>query len=653
MDFKIKNIILWPRDTTKEERILEFLPDKINVITGESQRGKSSIISIIDYCLGSSKCAIPVGLIRMKTEWFGLIINLQGKDLLIARREPGIHNQSTEVFIKEENIDIKKLPRPSGLQNVTFLKNKLNELANLPYLTLADDSDENSSEKRASFRDFSAFQFQPQHIVANPYTLFFKADTFRHQERLKNIFPLVIGAIDKDTLYRRQELKELELEYSKKIKELNGIKQISDNWLLQLKNYYSQAKEYGLLLNTPDQFISLSSQLYIEHLKTVPQSIDKLNVILVEEEGTDRAVSEIQILLNEEIDLSSEIGVQRQKLYKLTRLFESEKMYHESLDIQTQRLEPINWFVKLVEPTSTCPFCGSESSNAFEELKELHNYSQIISDSTKQIEKSYDMLDREIVKVRIKLRELEKSLNNIRTQKELLVIQSEETRKVRQTQSEIYRFVGKLEKSLEDYKLVHEDNLLQEEINELLKKINKLKIRVDPKLIKQKVENELKKISKGILIYADFLGVENANDPTSLDITNLTIRKKSGEREDFLWEIGSGANWMGYHIATMLALHDHFNSLDWNPVPQFLVIDQPSQVYFPDKLQEINYKSEDIVRVQKIFTALTSHLRLRQYATQIIVLEHADKATWAGHEEDIHLVGRWRDGEALIPIEWM
>ncbi|MGO4185494.1 DUF3732 domain-containing protein, partial [Paenibacillus sp. TAF43_2] len=172
MDFKINCIVLWPRDSSKKERIIEFKLNKINVITGDSQRGKSSIIPIIDYCLGSSKCAIPVGIIREKTEWFGVVVTSNGKNILFARREPGAYNQSTEMFMKDE-ISIENLPRPTAMTNVTFVKNKLNELAALPYITLTDDNDDNSSDKRASFRDFAAFQFQPQHIVANPYTLFY------------------------------------------------------------------------------------------------------------------------------------------------------------------------------------------------------------------------------------------------------------------------------------------------------------------------------------------------------------------------------------------------------------------------------------------------------------------------------------------------
>lgn len=189
MNFKINHIVLWPKDKSKKERVLTFNLEKINVITGDSQKGKSSIIPIIDYCLGSSKCAIPVGIIREKTEWFGIVVAVDSKKILIARKEPGVNIQSGEIFI-QENADIKNIPLPVPERNVEFLKNMLNEIASLPYLTLSDDNDSDSSNKRASFRDFSAFQFQPQHIVANPYTLFYKADTYQNRERLKNIFPL-------------------------------------------------------------------------------------------------------------------------------------------------------------------------------------------------------------------------------------------------------------------------------------------------------------------------------------------------------------------------------------------------------------------------------------------------------------------------------
>jgi len=61
-----------------------------NVITGASQTGKSAIVPIVDYCLGSGKCSIPTGVIRNTTEWFGVVVGTDKGQLLLARREPDI-----------------------------------------------------------------------------------------------------------------------------------------------------------------------------------------------------------------------------------------------------------------------------------------------------------------------------------------------------------------------------------------------------------------------------------------------------------------------------------------------------------------------------------------------------------------------------------
>ena len=38
---------------------LKFEVEGLNVITGPSHTGKSAIIEIIDYCLGSKECNVP------------------------------------------------------------------------------------------------------------------------------------------------------------------------------------------------------------------------------------------------------------------------------------------------------------------------------------------------------------------------------------------------------------------------------------------------------------------------------------------------------------------------------------------------------------------------------------------------------------------
>src|SRR5208282_2027217 len=56
MKLAILKVILWPKDQNHSPRIIHFAPGKINIITGESGTGKSTLTWIIDYCLGSEKC---------------------------------------------------------------------------------------------------------------------------------------------------------------------------------------------------------------------------------------------------------------------------------------------------------------------------------------------------------------------------------------------------------------------------------------------------------------------------------------------------------------------------------------------------------------------------------------------------------------------
>ena len=130
----------------------------------------------------------------------------------------------------------------------------------------------------------------------------------------------------------------------------------------------------------------------------------------------------------------------------------------------------------------------------------------------------------------------------------------------------------------------------------------------------------------------------------------LTLRFLRDGRQDYLWEIGSGANWMGYHIATLLSLHEHFLTVPRSPVPSFLLIDQPSQVYFPEGVPDDS--STDVEGVRRVFRALEEFRSATEGAVQVVVTEHAGRNTWA-ECPDVEAVATWRQGEALIPDAWI
>ena len=58
MIFILHEIKLWFKDENSEPKSYNFLPNKINVISGDATTGKTSFWSIIDYCLLSGKMNI-------------------------------------------------------------------------------------------------------------------------------------------------------------------------------------------------------------------------------------------------------------------------------------------------------------------------------------------------------------------------------------------------------------------------------------------------------------------------------------------------------------------------------------------------------------------------------------------------------------------
>src|SRR5947209_9873043 len=47
-----------------QRRDVVLKPASVNIITGASGTGKSTLIKAIDYCLGSSKCELPIHVRR-------------------------------------------------------------------------------------------------------------------------------------------------------------------------------------------------------------------------------------------------------------------------------------------------------------------------------------------------------------------------------------------------------------------------------------------------------------------------------------------------------------------------------------------------------------------------------------------------------------
>ncbi|WP_250569625.1 DUF3732 domain-containing protein [Streptomyces sp. MT206] len=159
-------------------------------------------------------------------------------------------------------------------------------------------------------------------------------------------------------------------------------------------------------------------------------------------------------------------------------------------------------------------------------------------------------------------------------------------------------------------------------------------------------------INQEIRSKAQELELEHSSSMLRLDVNRLTVVADTPDGPVPLKDMGSGDNHLGYHVATLLSLHEWFAEND-NPVPGVLILDQPSQVYFPpDHVGEEVLESDDRILLLNIFKAIHRTLRRLDGKLQVIVMEHADLEDPAFSD---HVEHRWRrrDGQALVPAAWI
>lgn len=677
MQLKIKSVILYPQEPKLKPRFINFDVEKANVITGYSQRGKSAIINIIDYCLGSSECNIPIGKIRDMVDKFAIYITVKGEQIFLARDCPAEIGKVSDVMYyynvneKGENRDLnsnKWIENAAQYRvNRDYVKKFLNQLAGFENIALNDGA----NSHQLGFRDTAAFNFQPQNIIANPTTIFFKTDTFEHLRRLKVLFPLVLGYKSYEIINLEQEVEDLERVQRDRQKKYDDLKRQYENWQSDIYEHYTTA----LKLNLTSRDISIDASkvnAIKDELMNIANRINNNNFV---KEGATLAYSEKLDELEVERDvLQRDLDELRAELLKIQSFDRSKELYFSDVASEVDnRLKPIDFFLNL-KGTSNCPFCGSDSDKAVDQLLELkmeQEKNRKILSEAKTLDFSFEREKNNYQRqITLKESELTKVDANIKI---LMNENIDASRRVR----EIFAFSGKIGNVLENLEKIAPSSEIalelekrEEELNKKRKKLRGLKEKFDRSL-------SLKKVSDTIATYVKILPIEDKeNKRVILDPENsagIKIEDTKTKNVNYLSKLGSGANHMCYHLATLLGLHEFFLSLvatnKINYVPSFLVLDQPSQVYFPENFNDVERTvdtdkkqkiSKDIEDTRSIFEACSTFIKRTKGKAQVIILEHAPDSTWEGLE-NVKLVDNWRGDlkgniesyKALLPKEWL
>ncbi|SDI11208.1 Protein of unknown function [Chryseobacterium taeanense] len=657
MNFQILNIILYPKNKDLKPRFLTFKEGKINIITGTSQKGKSAIINIIDYCLGSGECNIPIGLIRDTTEVFAIYVKINNEFFFFGRENFDDH-KSKMYFYKEESNSDKKIELRSNKWlrnkedysiNTSYFKSFMNDIAGFKNIETGDN--QSSFDHAASFRDTAAFQFQTQNIIANPTTMFYKTDSWEHLQKLKTIFPLILGYKSYEIIDLEREINELERVKNRKVITFEHIKAQYENWQANVYKYYTQAISLGLTISD----INIQNSTVDEIKNELVSIVKRVNSGELYKNGSINRFSEKVTELNN--DRNSKVRVLEDLKFKYNKIIQLDNSRASYVDDvareKEQRLQPIEWFLQR-KGNDACPFCGENSKKAVNELIYLNEEKQKNLEVLKKAKSNELSFEKEKAVLKLEINQNEIAISDIDENLHLLLSKEKEENDSLQ---KIYEFSGKIEHVIDNLNKISPSSELFLEIKKLEEHIATEKLKLDGLYKKFNKKASLKKLSNIISEYSKLLPIEDKYnrivhfDPT--ESLNIKIEDIKTKNKYFLSRIGSGANYMGYHLATLFGLHEYLNQLKGvgkvNYVPTFLVLDQPSQVYYPKEFTE---ESKDIEDTKKIFETTYEFMKRTNNKIQVIILEHVPTSMWENISTDsFHLVERW-DQDALIPGNW-
>lgn len=649
MTMQIKSIILYNADGNT--RILEFKLGQVNIITGKSSTGKSAIIEIINYCLGRSEFTIPEGIIRDNVVWFAVIFQIDETQVFVAKHTPeGAATSQSQVYHEVgTEISIPPLSKLSPNSNDTAIRDYFSTLIGISPNRNFPSEDESRDPLDAQIQHTTFYLFQNQNTVANKEVLFHRQQEPFIPQHIKDTIPYFLGIIQEDRLRLEQELRLAQRKLRLAQRRLREAEMIVSDTADRGYSLLTEAKQVGLV----------DSDLILENTNELFETLQSV---------MDWQSNTIPIVADDQLpQLQQEIYELRQDLRRKHEQIKAAEMYAKKADgfsseanQQLLRLESINLFETPEDGSDICPLCSSTMAQPIAKISIMRNMLADLQNNVRVVEIKQPKLLEHIQALKHEREELRQQITEKELAIQTIVGEQEAAQQMRDTNARIARVIGRISLYLETVKFVDENSELRREVQEARNIVAEYERQLDPEEIEALKFSILNRIGIQMTEWAKLLQLEHSDSPFRFDLNQLTVVADRPERPIPMGRMGGGENWLGCHLITLLALHKHFIERE-RPVPGFLVLDQPTQVYFPTKTaydamegtssQELVEANADIIAVERMFDFLFKVCEDLSPHLQVIVTEHANLDD--ERFQNALVEEPWMGGRALVPEAWI
>lgn len=614
MTFNINKIVLWLNNGKIRE--LEFMPNKVNLITGGSHTGKSAILEIVDYCFFSSKSRISESMINENVLWYGINISVNDKNYTIARESLSEGKVSDNYYFSsfgEIPLIVASNNSENAIKSILETEFKIDRDAKFP---TSYGSNYIKAGTKISLRYFLMFNTISGNIIENDEGVFFdKQNDIRYKEALPRIFDLALGIETVENILKREKKAELENQLAKLIRKNKAISSKASDFNQERVELLQKAKEHNVVRDDA-----------------------KVDEVIVELNKAIKGFETEPTTNSDKEKLESSLYSLQRKIRNLKQFSSEYNKYKSSIKNLDDSLKPIE-------------FLRENDS----EIIKTSIFEQLVTSYTKDlttIRKSYSSntpIDRQ---VNDKVKDLEKELEIIKSKLDLLPKEN----KSFESEKEKYFFLGQVKTKLEIFSSEsspvltsydEETRALEGEIEQLIVLNTEEKRELTIKLTEEIISEYIKESDKALANYSTYQPVFDYKNKT------LLLRKP---KTSYIENVGSSSNHMFLHLFFSLAMHEVIFKNHSPFVAPFLILDQPSRPYYGTNGQRKTDDPEsDDYKIKKAFELLDRFIETRKSNNgdfQMIVLEHIPIET-VTNLKNIHIVEEFFDGNALIPKSYI
>ncbi|MDI7774699.1 DUF3732 domain-containing protein [Asticcacaulis sp. EMRT-3] len=642
MTFQIRAIAVYSKEG--ECRDIRFELNTLNIVTGASKTGKSALLDIVDYCWGRSECTIAEGEIRRGVSWFVVLFDRDGEGILIARRNPGPAGKASEDIYFERGVE--DLPTSSNLfaKNITVdgLRSHLSSLLGIAENLLTPEIGATRKPLEASSSQAIFFCLQAQDEIANRRLLFHRQGEQFIPQAIKDSLPYFVGAMGEDYFLKqkryddaRARLRRLEREFT----EMRALAQEAEG---TTRSLFQEAKRVGLLApeasaDSPEAIRRMLSEA------AAPKSLSYANI--------DDPSADLSDLEERRRRLRAELQELREEIKELGKLARDTSDFENEAKEQQARLASIGLLKPEDAIHNVCPVCDSQLRTPVPSVDEIHRSFEGLERQLASVRKDNPRLQSRIAELETQMTAREEEMKGVQQDITSRIADNERLRIEQDQFTEQARVSGRIGYYLDSVKSISSDDGIRVEIARLRAEVSELERALDQEAMEERLTTALSLVGRDITTYAVQLGLEHGDNQLRLDRKNLTVVADTVDGPLSLSQIGSGENWVGYHVAAHLAIHKLFRAKT-RPIPAFLMFDQPSQAHYPPErdVGQITGEDEDQLAVTRLYKLLWDYVHQPEAKTQIIVTDHVELLQdWFLSS----ITQRWRDGIKLVPVAWL